>query len=215
MFIGHYAVALAAKPAARRTSLGTLVAAGIGLDLVWPFFVFAGWETLRINPGSTAVMPVDFLHMPYSHSLLAALGWSVLAALARFRKDALVVGGLVFSHWLLDAASHRPDMPLTFAADSAKVGLGLWYSVPWTLAVEGAMLAAGGWLAVKGGVPFGRLAWFLGFLTVMELAAVFGPPPPSELAMAASGLGQLLLVWWASKIDDTATGPGIFSSRPS
>lgn len=160
MFIGHYAVALAAKPVAKQSSLGTLVAAGIGLDLVWPFFVFAGLETLKINPGSTAVMPVDFLHMPYSHSLLAALGWSVLAGLARGKKDGLVVGSLVLSHWLLDAASHRPDLPLTFAAGSAKVGLGLWYWVPWTLLVEGAMLA-----------------------------------------IAASGLGQLLLVWWASRID--------------
>lgn len=205
MFIGHYAVALAAKPAAKQTSLGILVAAAVGLDLVWPLFVFAGLETLKINPGSTAVMPVDFLHMPYSHSLLAALGWSVLAALARVRKDAMVIGALVLSHWLLDAVSHRPDMPLTFAADSAKIGLGLWYSVPWTLLVEGAMLAAGGWLAVKGGVPFKRLAWFLGFLAVMELSAVFGPPPPSELAMAASGLCQLLLVWWAFRIDRLET----------
>ncbi|TBR23154.1 hypothetical protein EPO15_06490 [bacterium] len=197
MFIGHYAVALAAKPAAKHTSLGTLVAAAVALDLLWPFFVFAGLETLKISPGSTAVMPVDFLHMPYSHSLLAALGWSVLAAFAGGK----IIGSLVFSHWLLDAASHRPDMPLTFAADSAKVGLGLWFSLPWTLAVEGAMLTAGGWLAVKSGVPFNRLKWFLGVLAVLELAAVFGPPPPSELAMAAGGLAQLTFVWWAKKID--------------
>lgn len=204
MFIGHYAVALAAKPAAKETSLGLLVAAAVGLDLLWPMFVFVGLETFRVSPGSTAVMPVEFLHMPYSHSLMAAFGWAVLAALAKGKKDALVVGGLVFSHWLLDAASHRPDMPLTFSANSAKVGLGLWQSVPWTLFVEGTMLAAGGWLAVKGGVPLKRLAWFVGFLAVMELGVVFGPPPPNEFATAASGLGQWLFVWWAARIDRAA-----------
>ena len=46
MFIGHYAVALMAKPAAKETSLGTLVAAGIGLDLVFPLLVLAGIESL-------------------------------------------------------------------------------------------------------------------------------------------------------------------------
>jgi hypothetical protein len=208
MFIGHYAVALMAKPAAKETSLGTLVAAGIGLDLVFPLFVFAGIETLKIAPGITPVFPVDLVHIPYSHSLLAALGWSALAGAAYWRRrrlasNALVVGLLVLSHWLLDAASHRPDMPLTWAEDTAKVGLGLWYSLPWTLAVEGSMLALGGWLAYKGGVPPKGLAFFLGFLVLVYLGAVFGPPPPSETAMAASGLGQWLLVWWAAKIDGT------------
>jgi len=211
MFIGHYAVALMAKPAARETSLATLVAAGIGLDLVFPLLVFPGVETIRIAPGITPVFPVDLVHIPYSHSLAASLGWSALAGGAywwrrRLALNALVVGLLVFSHWLLDAASHRPDMPLTWAADTTKVGLGLWYSLPWTLAVEGSLLALGGWLAYRGGVPPKGLAFFLGFLALMFLGAVFGPPPPSESAMAGSGLGQWLLVWWAARIDRTG-GP--------
>ena len=36
MFIGHFAVALADKRAAPRTSLGVLVAAAQLLDFVWP-----------------------------------------------------------------------------------------------------------------------------------------------------------------------------------
>lgn len=206
MFIGHYAVALMAKPAAKDTSLGTLVAAGVGLDLVFPLLVFAGVETIRIVPGITPVFPVDLVHIPYSHSLVASLGWSALAGGSnwlrrRLTPNALVVGLLVFSHWLLDAASHRPDMPLTWADDTTKVGLGLWYSLPWTLTVEGSLLALGGWLAYRGGVPPKGLAFFLAFLALMFLGAVFGPPPPSEAAMAGSGLGQWLLVWWAARID--------------
>jgi len=42
MFIGHYAVAFAAKRAAPRTSLGTLFLAAQFLDLLWPVFLLTG-----------------------------------------------------------------------------------------------------------------------------------------------------------------------------
>ena len=44
MFIGHYAVALAAKRVAPRTSLGTLFAGVSFADLLWPVFLLLGWE---------------------------------------------------------------------------------------------------------------------------------------------------------------------------
>ncbi len=44
MFIGHFAVALAAKRAAPRASLGTLTLAAQLLDLLWPVFLLAGFE---------------------------------------------------------------------------------------------------------------------------------------------------------------------------
>ena len=44
MFVGHFGVALAAKRAAPGTSLGTLVAASIWLDLVWPVLLLVGVE---------------------------------------------------------------------------------------------------------------------------------------------------------------------------
>lgn len=37
---------------------------------------------------------------------------------------ALVVSGVVFSHWVLDLLVHRPDLPLY--DDTLKIGLGLW-----------------------------------------------------------------------------------------
>jgi hypothetical protein len=51
MFIGHFAVAFAAKPAVPRTSLATLMAAAQLLDLIWPILVLLGVETIRIEPG--------------------------------------------------------------------------------------------------------------------------------------------------------------------
>jgi hypothetical protein len=40
----------------------------------------------------------------------------------------LIVGLLVLSHWVLDAITHRPDLPLWPGA-SPLVGLGLWNAV--------------------------------------------------------------------------------------
>jgi hypothetical protein len=53
MFIGHFAVGLAAKRIAPRTSLGTLFAAAQLLDLVWPVMVLVGVEQVLVDPGNT------------------------------------------------------------------------------------------------------------------------------------------------------------------
>src|SRR5215469_8828004 len=140
MFIGHYALGLASKPLAPRVSLGTLFLACQWADLLWPALVMAGVESFSIRPGITAVTPLDFEHYPYSHSLLALLLWGVLfgliygAVTRASLRSALVVGALVPSHWVLDVIVHRPDLPLAPGA-SSRLGLGLWNSVPLTLAV--------------------------------------------------------------------------------
>ena len=77
MFVGHFAVGFAAKRLAPRASLGVLMAAPTMLDLLWPVFLALGWEKVRIDPGNTAVTPLDFVSYPISHSLLTACGWGV------------------------------------------------------------------------------------------------------------------------------------------
>ena len=69
MFLGHYAVALGAKRAAPRASLGTLIAAAAFLDLVWPVLVLLGLERVAVEPGATAFTPLDFEYYPISHSV--------------------------------------------------------------------------------------------------------------------------------------------------
>ncbi len=73
MFVGHIGIGFAAKRAAPRASLGVLLAAALMLDLLWPVFLMAGWERVRIEPGNTSFTPLAFVHYPISHSLLAAL----------------------------------------------------------------------------------------------------------------------------------------------
>jgi membrane-bound metal-dependent hydrolase YbcI (DUF457 family) len=145
-FLGHFAVALGAKRAAPKVSLGTLVLAAQFADLLWPILLLVGLEQVRIVPGITRVTPLDFVSYPYSHSLLAQAIWGlgigiVYWAIRRDSGAAIVLGLLVPSHWLLDYIVHRPDMPLF--PGSARYGLGLWNSVPITLAFEFGMLAIG------------------------------------------------------------------------
>src|SRR5262252_2967017 len=138
MFIGHFAVGFAAKRFAPRTSLGWLIAAALFLDLVWPVLVIAGIEAVRIDPGNTAFTPLDFVYYPWSHSALMTLAWAALVAAAfqwkvGYGPGTLAVGIAVASHWILDAVSHRPDLPLAPGVQ-AKAGLGLWNSVAATAA---------------------------------------------------------------------------------
>lgn len=205
MFLGHFGLALGAKKVAPETSLGSLILAAQLPDLIWPTLLLLGVERVAIEPGVTRVTPLDFQSYPYSHSLLAMALWGGLLALLHrrargSRRGALVLAALVVSHWVLDLVVHRPDLPLAFGS-GRRFGLGLWNSLPATLAVELATLAAGAgvYLAVTrrrdrtGAVALWSL---LLFLLVVYLANVFGPPPPSVTAISVVGHSMWLLVLW-------------------
>lgn len=202
MFVGHFGVAFAAKRAAPRASLPLLLAAGGFLDLLWPVLLLAGVERVRIDPGNTAFTPLDFTSYPWSHSALATLAWAALFggavfAATRDRATALATGALVASHWLLDLVSHRPDLPLW--PEGPVAGLGLWNSIPATLAVEGAIFLGGTWLYVRATRPrdgIGRwaLAALVLLLGVAYLANAFGGAPPSAAAIAWANISAAALV---------------------
>jgi membrane-bound metal-dependent hydrolase YbcI (DUF457 family) len=209
MFVGHLAVALAVKPRARDVNLGWLMAGVCALDLVWPLFVLAGIEHVSIVQGATAFNPLVFDSYPWSHSLVMACAWgAALAALARGRTGrpvGLLLFALVVSHWVLDAASHAPDMPLWPGA-SPKFGLGLWYSIPLTLIVEGAMWLAGLWIFLRVAPPRttgARLAFwsFVIICTAMWASGPWEPPPTSERALGYFALIGWLIVPWTAAAD--------------
>jgi hypothetical protein len=212
MFIGHFGLALGAKKAAPAVSLGALFAACQLADLLWPTFLLLGYERVAIQPGATAFTPLDFISYPYSHSLAALCGWAIGFAaiylmLRRKRLSAFVtIAVLVISHWLLDYVTHRPDMPLTLSGP-ARLGLGLWNSVPATLAVELTIFAAGLLLYLRATTARDRIGsagfWTLiAFLLVVYLASSFGPPPPSVAAVAWSAQALWLLVVWGYWVDN-------------
>ena len=211
MFIGHFALGFAAKRVVPTVSLGTLFLAAQLADLVWPVLVLLGIERVDVSPGATAFTPLDFVHYPYSHSLVALLVWALVFAAAyafshRARMNvALTLVALVLSHWLLDFLTHRADMPLTLGG-TTRVGLGLWNSVPGTVLVEGALFVAGVSFYLKttqavDAVGRWSLWALVAFLTVVYVANIFGPPPPSARAVAWTVLGMWLLVAWGYWID--------------
>jgi len=210
MFIGHFAVGFAAKRAAPSVSLGTLFVACELVDLIWPVFLLAGIERVRIDPGNTAFTPLDFISYPWTHSLLLTAAWAVLFGLLylSIRKDArgaIVVGVVVLSHWFLDLLAHRPDLPLV--PGGAVYGLGLWNSVPATLIVEGLLFAAGLAVYLRSTRAKDRAGaiglWALVVVLIASyLGAAFGPLPPSVEAIAWTGLaGGLMTGVWGYWLD--------------
>lgn len=208
MFIGHLAVGLAAKPLAPRVPLPVLLLAPNVADVVFPVLVGAGVEHARIEPGHMAASPLVLESMPWSHSLLALAGWAALSAALYFlwrkdRRGAWVVAGLVLSHWILDWVTHEPDISLYPGGD--RYGLGLWNSLPATVAVELVMFAVGVWIytrATSGTGAWGRRGWagLVVFLLVAYGAAEFGPPPASfdPLPVVMLAMVTLITVWaWA------------------
>jgi hypothetical protein len=210
VFIGHFGVALAAKKLSPRTSLGTLVMAAQFVDLLWPIFLLLGIEQVAIAPGNTVVTPLDFIAYPLSHSLVADLGWACLfSGIYKLVKQdsggALCLWFVLMSHWVLDALTHRPDLPL-YPGSSTYIGLGLWNWRAGTMLVEGAIFALGVVLYGKATRPRDRLGSygfrsFVALLVFFYLLNVFGPLPPSARAVAIGSLSLWLFVAWGYWID--------------
>ena len=198
MFVGHYGPSLAAKAARSSIPLWVLFIAVQLLDVFWSFFVLLGIEKVRIVPGITATNPLDLYYMPYTHSLVGAVLWSIAAGIAYYvfcktppPPPAAFVGVAVFSHWILDSLVHRPDLPLY--DNSFKVGLGLWNYPVFAFPLEIAVLFSGIYLYTKTTKTVARGGHFgiviFGFVMLAVQAFVFfGPPPTSDKAAAVSAL---------------------------
>jgi hypothetical protein len=210
MFIGHFALGFAAKRATPRVSLAILFLAAQFADVLWPFLVSAGVEQVRIDPGNTAVTPLDFVSYPYSHSLAALIVWATVLgaichALVGGRTTFVVIAALVLSHWVFDFLTHRPDMPIY--PGSAKYGLTLWNSLPATLAVELAMFVAGVWvyaMATRSRDAAGRWSFvaLVAFLLIVYVGNLAGGPPPSIPAIYWAGtIGAVVILAWSWWMD--------------
>lgn len=209
MFIGHYAVGLAAKKFAPQSSLGALIAAPILLDLIWPIFLLLGWEHVSIVPNRNPFLRLQFDSFPISHGLIAVIGWATLYAsiyfgLTRYVSGAVVIWCGVVSHWVLDYLVHVPDLQLLVGG--RLVGRGLWNYRWLTIAIEIALFAIAIWTyqrETRAKDKIGLYA-FLAFVFVLLAAyagAAFGPAPPSVKKVALIALLTWLAIPWAWWID--------------
>ena len=209
MFLGHFGLGFAGKRAAPALSLGVLFLAVGWADLLFFPLAMLGVEDFRIAPGITAVTPFDFYDYPWSHGLASLTVWGLLFGggyfLLRRRRVAAVVFGLgVVSHWALDVFVHRPDMPVL--PRGPYLGLGLWNSVPLTVAAEALVFGLGLFVYVRTTRALDRTgAWALwtlvGLLALLWVGSVAGPPPPSVKVVEVSGLAMWLFIPWGYWID--------------
>ncbi len=210
MFIGHFGVALAAKRMAPRTSLATLVAASTFIDLLWPILLLLGAERVRLVEGGAPFMRLDFESYPISHSALLVVAWGLIfGALYQwrtgYRAGAVAAAALVVSHWVLDLATHLPDLPLW--PGGPKVGLGLWRSPATAITVEAAIFLAGTaiYLAATRARSAAGTWGFAGFLVLLLVtygASVVSPAPPSVTVLGVSAIvGSALTLAWAAWSD--------------
>lgn len=197
MFIGHYALAPLAASTGRVKLWQAFIAVQF-IDFIWAGLILTGIEKARITEGFTQANHLDLYHMPYTHSLLAALLWACIAALG-FKAlsgkaawaGALWIGALVFSHWVGDLIVHAPDL-IALSADQ-KVGFGLWnylwVSYPLELLITLSALAF--YITrTQSRSPRAKL-WagaFALLLIALQSVATFGPPPASTAEVALTGL---------------------------
>jgi membrane-bound metal-dependent hydrolase YbcI (DUF457 family) len=212
MFVGHYGVSFAVNSFEKRIPLWLLFIAVQFVDVLWAVFVLLGIERVRITSGITATNPLDLYYMPYTHSLAAALFWSISVFVAykliRNGKnyEAVLVAAAVLSHWILDLIVHRPDLPLY--DDSFKQGFGLWnYPIP-ALMLEAGLLFGGVLLylrasaAVSQGGRFGMPVFGI-VLLIIQGIVFFGAPPTSPSAAALTALLSYVVLsavaYWLGK----------------
>jgi hypothetical protein len=217
LYIGHYGVSYALRRLDPEAPLSHLFLAVQLADVAWSSLVLMGIEKVRIVPGFMEASALDLYFMPYTHSLVGALTWSLLTMLAylllrrgtlRARaKTALVMAVAVFSHWVLDLIVHGPDLGLL--GDSHKVGLGLWNHPMATFGLEG-LLLVGGLLAYRRTVKLTRgMVLYAISLVLVNAVNLFGlshvQMPVQQFAVGAL-VSYLLFAVMAGRLEGPRLG---------
>jgi hypothetical protein len=212
MLVGHLGAGLAAKAAAPRIGLGTLMAAALLLDILLWLFVILHIEGATV-PGDFATTRMLAFSFPWSHSLAGAVFWSLGAALIwtwsggegkYFAFAPAVIAATTFSHWILDYLVHPPEMPL-WGPGSPTVGLGL--AQPTALIVELAVAAAGlGVFLLRSRLSLRRRLAIAGIVLAVAVLTVLGAynatPPDNILTVAAVSLLALFAVIMLAALAD-------------
>jgi membrane-bound metal-dependent hydrolase YbcI (DUF457 family) len=138
--------AMATKSDRREVPLWALMLSTQLLDVGFVILVIAGVESY----GGPAGYGDGWIHAYYTHSLAGALLIALAAGLLGVRwwgrRGGLIVGGTVFSHWLLDLLVHRPDLPILPGnlGNLPLLGFGLWDDPAVSIAIEGLLVVGGG-----------------------------------------------------------------------
>jgi membrane-bound metal-dependent hydrolase YbcI (DUF457 family) len=152
MIAGHFGLAAGAKSSEPRAPLWALMLATIWLDVLFVPLFLSGAETIEPVPGTSGGYGNSIIHANYTHSLVGAALLAVLfgavATGSWGRRVGVVLGAVVFSHWVLDLIVHREDLPILpgDAGNLPLLGFGLWQVPAAAIAVELVLVLAGAYL---------------------------------------------------------------------
>ena len=155
MTAGHFGFAAGVKASAPRVPLWALMLSSYLLDVVFIVLAAAGIESFAPIDPSHPVYGGTIIHADYSHSLVGAILIAVIAGLLANwgwgKRAGIVIGVVVFSHWLLDLVVHRPDLPILPGnlGNLPLLGFGLWQLPAISAVVELALVIGGAYLYYK------------------------------------------------------------------
>jgi hypothetical protein len=215
MFIGHYAPAFIAATSRKSPKLGALFVAAQLVDIAFFGFLILGVERMRLTPNATVMNAMDLYNVPWTHSLLGAVGWGIgfalVVKLLRGSWTAGAIGGaVVVSHWAIDLLVHRPD--LTLAGNPPALGLGLW-NHPWIeIPIELAFAFGGLWFFVSRTRATGTVGNWSPLALAIGMAVLQGvnwtTPQPDAVTAVPLSIGWLglfaygvlvALGWWVAR----------------
>lgn len=162
MIAGHFGLAAAVKSQERQVPLWALMLATAWLDVLFVPLFLAGIERIEPVPGTSGGYGNGIIHADYTHSLIGAAViaalFGLVAALPWGRRAGVVLGAVVFSHWLLDLVVHRGDMPILPGdlGDLPRLGFGLWRVPAASAALELALVVGGAYLYWRAAVETAR-----------------------------------------------------------
>jgi LexA-binding, inner membrane-associated putative hydrolase len=203
--INHAATALIFKRRFENVSLIALLVSVQAMEFAWVVLNYLGVEHTSTEPIVRYVGDIHLAYMPYSHSVLTALGavllaWSMGALAGRARLGA-ILGFAMLSHLLLDLLTHNGDIALGPFHDAPKYGTFLYgHLAPLAFLVE---LAYGVvcWWIFRGSRTL--LAVVVGF-NLANVSEFFRSIPGPEDALAGRPLTlvtvillQILVTMWA------------------
>jgi hypothetical protein len=160
---GHFGFAAGVKAHERFVPLWALMLATIWLDVVFIPLFATGAETIDDAPGTDGGYGDVIIHADYTHSLVGAIAISVVTGWITTRwwgrRGGVVIGAVVFSHWVLDLIVHRDDLAiLPGNLGDMRVGFGLWKSHVAAALVEAAILVVGAYLYWRAAIAVSRAA---------------------------------------------------------
>ena len=184
--VDHAATALLLKRRYPSVPIAPLLLAVQAMELAWVALNYLGVEHTTTEPVVRSVADIHLAWMPYSHSVMTALGAAMLAWVGiEFGMGRRVLGravGLgIASHLVLDLLTHAHDIVLWPGRISPRLGLGLYDAAPMAAFVVEMVYGVVCWRIYRGGRGLLALV-VLGNLANLSLFSAAVPGPEGFLA---------------------------------